>query len=86
MGRGIMWLAALYAIGYWLLLTLPHFKIDPMWTLNEHTVELMDQLVQTKYFRIIRLNLNQECPIDTFNKICKSKSCTICRCNEDDIP
>jgi len=35
---------------------------------------------------MIRLNLNQECLLGHMNKICKSKSCSVCRCDEKDIP
>jgi hypothetical protein len=35
---------------------------------------------------MIRVNLNRECELWVRNKICKSKSCTVCRCDEKDIP
>ena len=84
--RLALWLIVLYAFGYALLLTLSRFSIDPMRVLNEQTVKVMERLVQTKYFRIIRLNLNQQCPFDTMAKMCKRKSCAVCRCSDDDIP
>ena len=84
--RLALWLIGIYAVGYVLILTLPRFSIDPMRVLNEETVKIMDTLVQTKYFRIIRLNLNQDCPFDTMTKMCKRKSCAVGRCSNDDIP
>ena len=84
--RVCLWVLTLYSLGYYLLLTLPRFQVDHMRVLNERSVAVMDQLVQTKYFRIIRLNINQKCPIDFFTKMCKSKSCSVCRCSDDDIP
>jgi ERO1-like protein alpha len=42
--------------------------------------------VQTKYFRLIRLNINQACPLGLLKRICKSNSCSVCRCDERDIP
>lgn len=59
---------------------------DPLKEINERTSDTLSRLVQTKYFRIIRLNINQECQLSTMNKICKSQSCTVCRCNHKDIP
>ena len=57
-----------------------------MLLINRRTAPILERLVQTKYFRIIRLNINQECQLGIMNRICKSQSCTVCRCNERDIP
>ena len=53
---------------------------------NNITHSIVGSLVKTKYFRIIRLNLISECPLLLQNKLCKSKSCAVCRCDEKDIP
>jgi ERO1-like protein alpha len=50
------------------------------------TAQLLEKLVKTKYFRIIRLNIEEECSLGMMQKLCKSQSCTVCRCNEEDIP
>lgn len=55
-------------------------------TINDRTAVLLSELVQTKYFRILRLNLNSECPLPIMNELCRSKSCSVCRCDEKDIP
>jgi hypothetical protein len=54
--------------------------------MSHDSAPILYELVQTKFFRNIRLNLNQECQIGHMNKICKSKSCSVCRCDEKDIP
>ena len=59
---------------------------DPLMLTNFKTVGILEELVQTKYFRIIRLNINEECSLGMMKKLCKSKSCTVCRCNDKDIP
>lgn len=76
----------LYLCGYYLLVTRPEFKSDPMLKLNRSSAPILHDLIQTKFFRMIRLNLNQECQLGHMNKICKSKSCSVCRCDEKDIP
>jgi ERO1-like protein alpha len=57
-----------------------------MQEMNVAAAPVLEQLVQTKYFRMIRLNINQECPLGILNRICKSNSCSVCRCDERDIP
>ena len=57
-----------------------------MLEMTQSAAPLLEQLIQTKYFRIIRLNINQQCPLGIRNLICKSNSCTVCRCDERDIP
>jgi hypothetical protein len=52
-----------------------------LYEINRETHELLHQLIKTKYFRMIRVNLNRECELWVRNKICKSKSCTVCRCD-----
>ena len=46
----------------------------------------MKTLVKTKFFRIIRINIDNECPFWAREKMCKSGGCTVCRCDEKDIP
>lgn len=76
-----------------LLIEAPNFAhnqskedIKALKALNNKTASTLQELVKQKYFRIIRLNLNSECPLPYMNKICKSKSCAVCRCDERDIP
>jgi hypothetical protein len=54
--------------------------------LNNKTSDILYKLVQTKYFRLLRRNLNSKCPLPYMHKLCKSKSCEVCRCDEKDIP
>jgi hypothetical protein len=54
--------------------------------INRETHETLHALIKTKYFRTFRANLNRECELYARTKICKSKSCTVCRCDEKDIP
>lgn len=55
-----------------------HKKIE---SLNYKTTAILNQLVKTKYFRILRLNINSKCPLPYMNKLCRSKSCAVCRCD-----
>jgi ERO1-like protein alpha len=54
--------------------------------INRNTFETLQSLVKTKFFRIIRINIENECPFWAREKMCKSGSCTVCRCDEKDIP
>lgn len=54
--------------------------------LNTASAPILSELVKTKYFRIIRLNLQSECPLPLMNKLCRSESCAVCQCDEKDIP
>lgn len=74
-----------YILGY-LLVLLVTTNHQEVYQLNNNTAHQLEQLVTTKYFRIIRLNLNRECPLKEINKMCKAKSCSVCRCDEKDIP
>jgi ERO1-like protein alpha len=77
---------AAYIVGYYLLVNSYYLQMDPMQNMNAEAAPLLEQLVQTKYFRIIRLNVNQACPLGYLKKICKSNSCSVCRCDHKDIP
>lgn len=79
-------LAVAYLIGYYLLTSTKVLESDPMQEMNVAAAPLLEDLIQTKYFRVIRLNINQECPLGILNKICKSNSCSVCRCDDRDIP
>lgn len=75
-----------FVLGYYFLSTMRFVKEDPMEKMNRSTAPILEELVQTKYFRLIRLNINQECPLGIFKKLCKSSSCSVCRCTDKDIP
>lgn len=72
-----------YLIGVHFITKPPEDQLEKF---NSATTALMERLVSKKYFRLIRLNLNSECPLKFINKICKSKSCSVCRCDSKDIP
>ena len=74
------------ASGYILLESYLQHSKDFIINMNNKITPLIEELVETKFFRIIRLNLNQECQLGIFKKLCKSKSCSVCRCNKNDIP
>ena len=76
----------LFLVGLRLLQEVPGLQEDPLRQINERTAGTLQSLVQTKFFRIIRLNINQECSLGMMKKLCKNKSCTVCRCNDRDIP
>lgn len=78
--------AIVFVIGLEVLERLPFSRQDPLREMHERTAPVLEKLVQTKYFRIIRLNINEECQLGVMRRICQSKSCTVCRCNDADIP
>ena len=75
-----------FVAGYYFLSSTKIVQQDPMEKMNQSTAPILEELVQTKYFRLIRLNINQECPLGIFKKLCKSSSCSVCRCTDKDIP
>jgi ERO1-like protein alpha len=72
--------------GLELLRRTPGVQEDPLEQMNSRTAEVLARLVQTKYFRIIRLNINEDCSLGIMKRICRSSSCTVCRCEDSDIP
>jgi ERO1-like protein alpha len=76
----------LYLLAYFLIELLKPPEVDHLRQLHAATADKLHELVQTKFFRIIRLNLQQECPLSFTRRICKSTSCHVCRCDEKDIP
>lgn len=76
----------LFFCGWWAIQMVPAFREDPLKCLNRRTATLLEQLVQTKYFRIVRMNINEECQLGVMRRICQSRSCTVCRCDSSDIP
>lgn len=88
MAYRIFQISSLIYVGVLLALYLhwePH-STENLRHINDRTAGLLSELVKTKYFKLIRLNLNSECPLPIMNKLCKSKSCAVCRCDEKDIP
>lgn len=77
-----------------IILTCGYIALDKYMQTEKHSIinmnnkisPLIEELIQTKFFRIIRLNINQECHLGTLQKLCKSKSCSVCRCDINDIP
>lgn len=51
----------LFFLGLFVLGSVGMGREDPLEGLNGRTASVVEQLVQTKYFRIIRLNINEEC-------------------------
>ena len=72
--------------GLYLLEYMPWAQQDQLLTFNQKTAPILEQLVQTKYFRIIRLNINENCEFGLMKRVCKSQSCTVCRCDDKEIP
>lgn len=52
-------LVVAYIAGYYCLIISRYFERDLMQEMNEVAGPLLYELVQTKYFRIIRLNIDQ---------------------------
>jgi hypothetical protein len=48
-----------YIVGYYYLVNSTYYIEDPMRDMNMAAAPLLENLTQTKYFRIIRLNINQ---------------------------
>lgn len=76
----------LFFCGYWTLHQLPAANEDPLKCLNNRSAPLLEKLVQTKFFRIVRMNINDDCQLGVMRRICQSRSCTVCRCESGLIP
>lgn len=76
----------LYSLAYFLIGVFKPPSQDHLQALQTDTASRLQELVQTKFFRIIRLNLNQQCPLAFTGRLCRSSSCRVCRCDEKEIP
>lgn len=76
----------LFFCGYWALQQIPAVREDPLKSFNARTAPIVEKLVQTKFFRIVRMNINDECQLGVMRRICQSRSCTVCRCDSGEIP
>lgn len=47
---------------------------------------ILDEMRQMTYFRIFKVNFDSECNFWTQNKICSFSTCSICQCEEKEIP
>lgn len=54
--------------------------------INEKTAETLKELVKTKFFRIIRINIDNGCPFWAQQRLCASGGCGVCRCSGIDVP
>ncbi|CAD8050781.1 unnamed protein product [Paramecium primaurelia] len=54
--------------------------------INDQIFPLLDELTFKKYFKIFRVNLENDCPFGIGEYICTSKKCVICTCNQSEIP
>lgn len=43
-------------------------------------------LQQTPFFSTFRINMDKECPFWAQKRMCNSQKCSICECDEKDIP
>lgn len=77
---------AFYVLLYFLLALFAPNNQDQLKQLHLLTAPKLNELIQTKFFRIIRLNVDQQCPLSHTSRLCKSTSCRVCRCEEKDIP
>ncbi|CAD8155459.1 unnamed protein product [Paramecium octaurelia] len=55
-------------------------------SVNDQIFPLLDELTYKKYFKIFRVNLENDCPFSIGEYICTSKKCVICTCNTSEIP
>jgi hypothetical protein len=89
--KGMRWIVTvasliLYCLAYFLIGIVKPPSQDHLQALQSDTSARLQELVQTKFFRIIRLNLNQQCPLAFTGRLCRSSSCRVCRCDEKEIP
>uniref|UniRef100_A0A7S0ZDJ2 Endoplasmic reticulum oxidoreductin 1 n=1 Tax=Timspurckia oligopyrenoides TaxID=708627 RepID=A0A7S0ZDJ2_9RHOD len=54
--------------------------------ISESLHEKLHKLVQLRYFRIFQLNLQNECPYWDDNELCFSSDCSICECEDHEVP
>lgn len=53
---------------------------------NKHINPHLLELVKTKFFRYFKVNLESECPFWAQESICNSAGCSVCYCEDDEVP
>lgn len=53
---------------------------------NQKITEILNDLKNTKFFSIFKVNFDSECNVWTQNKICSFSTCSICQCDESEVP
>ncbi|EAS05801.2 endoplasmic reticulum oxidoreductin 1 (macronuclear) [Tetrahymena thermophila SB210] len=53
---------------------------------NQKIYQKLDELSHTKFFRTFKVNIDTECKFFSVEGICKSQGCSVCRCDENNIP
>ena len=61
-------------------------EINDLLEINKEINPLLDEIRSSEYFRIFKVNFDSECNFWTQNKICSFSTCTICSCDEEEIP
>lgn len=54
--------------------------------INQKLNPLLDGIRRSTFFRIFKVNLDSECNFWTQNMICNFSTCSICQCNEEEVP
>ena len=62
------------------------YDIYSILTKNEFLNNTLDQLRQTLFFKIFKINLDPDCTIFPEQHICKSSACNIFSCNNMEVP
>ena len=47
---------------------------------------ILNSLSETPYFRTYKVNLERECPFWAQQRFCNNGPCTVCECEDNDIP
>ena len=54
--------------------------------INDELNPLLDNIRKSAFFRIFKVNFDSECNFWTQNKICSFSTCTICQCDDKEVP
>eukprot|EP01083_Nonionella_stella_P069189 184299_1 len=53
---------------------------------NNELYSILKRIRATKFFRIFKVALNEKCPFWKSNPQCLTQSCSVCKCEEQEIP
>lgn len=54
--------------------------------INQKINPILDNIRRSTFFRIFKVNFDSECNFWTQNMICNFSTCSICQCNEEEVP
>lgn len=63
-----------------------NMKYKDLLEINHELNPLLDEIRKSYFFRIFKINFDTACNFWTQNKICNFSTCSICQCDESEVP